>query len=259
MKKIFFMFIVLLIFIPIISVTIFIPLRDSRGEDRLTDTQKTEITTLPSPITIIIDAGHGGEDGGAVGKNGVLEKDINLSIAFMVEDILKDNGYLTIMTRSDDRLLYDKNTDYEGRKKQLDLAARVEIAEKTDDAIFVSIHMNSFSQTRYKGLQVYYSKNSPESKTLAEEIQQNARLLLDTSNNRVAKVAGSNIFLLDRITRPAVLIECGFLSNTEECAKLSTEEYQREVSEVICLSIISYLEGISQNDQENTDISHIAP
>ena len=119
--------------------------------------------------------------------------------------------------------------------------------------------MNSFSQTRYKGLQVYYSKNSPESKTLAEEIQQNARLLLDTSNNRVAKVAGSNIFLLDRITRPAVLIECGFLSNAEECAKLSTEEYQREVSEVICLSIISYLEGISQNDQENTDISHIAP
>ncbi len=105
--------------------------------------------------TIIIDAGHGGEDGGTVGINGSLEKDINLNIAFCLYDIFRLGGYDVVMTRKDDTLLYDRNVDYKGRKKALDLAARVSIANKYEDCIFISIHMNSFPEQKYSGLQVY--------------------------------------------------------------------------------------------------------
>ena len=170
--------------------------------------------------------------------------------------MLKEKGYKTLMTRTEDILLYDRDQDFQGRKKQLDLEARINIAEKTENAIFVSIHMNSFSQEKYKGLQVYYSTNSENSKALADEIQLNARLLLDTSNNRVTKPSSKNILLLEKITRPAVLVECGFLSNTSECQKLSTPEYQKEVANSICISIINYLNSdIQQKNENNTSSS----
>ena len=190
---------------------------------------------------VVIDAGHGGEDGGTIGKNGILEKEINLSIAFMVEDILKEKGYLTLMTRRDDRLLYDKNSDYKGKKKQLDLAARAEIAKKTADALFVSIHMNSFSQSRYKGLQVYYSKNDPSSEILAGLIQSSVRENVQPDNTRQTKKATSSIYVLDRITCPAVLTECGFLSNDGEAQKLSEQSYQKQLACAITAGIVKFL------------------
>ncbi|MBO5883916.1 MAG: N-acetylmuramoyl-L-alanine amidase [Clostridia bacterium] len=214
----------------------------------------TENKTYLSDVTVIIDAGHGGEDGGAVGKNGVLEKDINLSLSLMLESMLREKGYKTLMTRTEDILLYDRNVNYQGHKKQLDLEARLNIAEKTENAIFVSIHMNSFSQEKYKGLQVYYSTNSTSSKFLADEIQLNGKLLLDTSNNRVTKPSDKNILLLDKITHPAVLVECGFLSNASECEKLSSSSYQKEVANSICISIINYLgSDTSQKNENNAD------
>ena len=204
-------------------------------------------TPYLSDITIIIDAGHGGEDGGAVGANGIFEKNINLSVASMLETRLRNDGYKTLMTRTEDILLYDRNTDFEGHKKHLDLEARIKIAEETENALFISIHMNSFSQKKYKGLQVYYSPNSSHSKLLAEEIQLNARLLLDASNNRVTKESDGNILLLKRITHPAVLVECGFLSNTSECQRLSDPLYQAEIARTICISIENYI-----NNENNT-------
>lgn len=190
---------------------------------------------------VIIDAGHGGEDGGAIGKNGVYEKDVNLIIANDLSDMLKAAGVDVIMTRSEDILLYDRSADFKGRKKMLDLAARLKIANETENAIFVSIHMNSFPIEKYDGLQVYYSKNTDQSRLLAESIQNSVKNLLQSENDRSIKEAGSNIYLLDRCQSTSVLVECGFLSNTAECELLSTEEYQKELSLAIFNGIYSYV------------------
>ena len=193
-------------------------------------------------ITVILDAGHGGEDGGAVGNGNIYEKDLNLAITLKIGEKLKSNGINVVYTRTEDILLYDRNVDYKNRKKALDLAARVQIADKTQNCIFVSIHMNSFPKTQYKGLQVYYSKNHPLSKTLASAIQTAVKNELQPDNNRKITEATSRIFLLDRIEKPAILIECGFLSNYEECRLLSTETYQNQLSEIISMEIEKYVE-----------------
>ena len=194
--------------------------------------------------TIIIDAGHGGEDGGAVGKNGALEKELNLSISEKLHDLLSTAGYKVVMTRDTDILLYDKNVDYKGRKKELDLAKRVEIANSYENAVFISIHMNSFPDSKYSGLQVYYSKNHQDSSELATNIQAMVHDDLQKSNNRQIKPAGRNIFVLDRITIPAVLIECGFISNPDECQALSEEEYQKKLSLTIFSAVVKYIDKI---------------
>lgn len=208
---------------------------------------KTAAADVPptQTFTVVLDPGHGGEDGGAVGKNGVLEKELNLSIVQKMEQKLKDMGISVICTRTEDILLYDRNEDYKGRKKMLDLAARLKIANDTQNAIFVSIHMNSFPQTQYSGLQVYYSKNDFRSTDLANQIQNAVREQLQPTNSRKTKQASSNIYLLDRITAPAVLIECGFLSNAEECAKLSTEEYRDELASVLAKALADYVASLS--------------
>ena len=121
------------------------------------------VTWNESPITVIIDAGHGGEDGGTSGENGVLEKELNLDLAKRVNELFKAAGINTVMTRDEDRLLYDPLSDYKGRKKILDMQERLRIASKHDNAIFISIHMNSFPEKKYSGLQVYYSNNNTDS------------------------------------------------------------------------------------------------
>ncbi len=191
--------------------------------------------------TVVIDAGHGGEDGGAIGASGVYEKELNLYIAQNLASMLRTNGINVVMTRERDELLYDKNSDYRGRKKQLDLAARVKIAQEEENCIFVSIHMNSFPQEKYRGLQVYYSSNNSASKELAESIQSSVCKYLQAENTRTVKKASSNIFLLDRITKPAVLIECGFISNTEECALISTEKYRQKLTLAIFCAITEHI------------------
>ena len=188
---------------------------------------------------IVIDAGHGGEDGGAISANGIKEKDLNLDIALTVGDILKSSGYNIIMTRSEDKMLY---TEYEkGTLKMQDLRKRLEIANTNENVIFLSIHMNKFSQSKYSGAQVFYSRNKDDSKVLADTIQKNIKSNLQIDNNRETKSAGSNIYLLNNIKQTAVLVECGFLSNEEECALLCTDKYQKELSLVISSSVIEFL------------------
>ena len=196
-------------------------------------------------ITVILDPGHGGEDGGAVGAGDVYEKDLNLAIAKEVESYLKMNGISVICTRNEDILLYDRNVDYKGRKKMLDLAARLKISRETENSVFVSIHMNAFPQTQYSGLQVYYSPNDDTSADLAALIQNNTKSLLQPTNTRKIKPASSNIYLLDRITTPAVLVECGFLSNAEECALLSDAEYRQKLSLILANAIAQFVENAS--------------
>ena len=233
----------ILLFLGILFLLVFLGQKLSPQLSSDTEVQ-AEVPSLP---VIVIDAGHGGEDGGAIGTNGVYEKNVNLSIALFLADWLRADGYETVLTRSEDILLYDKNSDYRGQKKVQDLAARRKIAEKYENAIFISIHMNAFPEAKYSGLQVYYSKNDPSSQALATEIQARTRELLLPNNERKIKAAGENIYLLDRLACPAVLVECGFLSNPEECERLSSEEYQKKLAFSLYLSLVNYL----QNDTKN--------
>lgn len=218
------------------------------GTHMTDDTRAAEkIAPVSSLPVIVIDAGHGGEDGGAVGQSGVLEKDINLKIACLLNDMLRSAGYETVMTRTDDRMLYDRNVDYHGRKKRLDLEARLAIAEAQENAVFVSIHMNAFPESKYAGLQVYYSENHESSATLAEQIRLDVKTLLLPQNERQIKPSNGTSYLLDHLTHPSVLIECGFLSNPEECKKLASELYQRQMATVLFQSITDFCKNFAKN------------
>lgn len=196
----------------------------------------------PAARTVVIDAGHGGEDGGAVSADGLCEKEINLKIASLLCDLLKKEGVNVVMTRTEDTLLYDKTVDYHGRKKALDLEARRQIVESVGSCILVSIHLNSFPLTQYKGLQVWYSQNDPESARLAETIRTTVRETLQPENTRACKPATSSIYLLHRTHVPAVLVECGFLSNPQEAAALATDDYQQRLAQTLARAILQYSE-----------------
>ena len=187
--------------------------------------------------TIIIDAGHGGLDGGAVADDGTLEKGLNLSLARELSSILKTMGADVIMTRDDDVMLSNPDSAH---KKLDDLNARAKIAADAGECIFVSIHMNKFPVPKYSGLQVYYSPNNESSKEVADAIQNAARTYLCPENARKTKKAGDEIYLLKSLSCPAVLVECGFLSNPEELEKLKNESYRDSVALVIAAAVAEY-------------------
>lgn len=203
------------------------------------------LAPLNERFVFVLDAGHGGEDGGAVSAEGSYEKDLNLSVTLLLRDIMEANGMRVLLTRDTDTLLYDRNVNFEGRKKALDLAARRAIAEKTENCVFVSIHMNAFPQTQYSGLQVWYSKNEPASLTLAQSVQSLTQELLQPHNNRRIKPATSSIYLLHHLSVPAILVECGFLSNPDEARLLSREEYQKKLAFLLFLALSDGIEKIS--------------
>ena len=214
---------------------------------RFQENTKPTLTEPQPPFsTVILDAGHGGEDGGAVSPQGYFEKDINLAICEQMRTMLLSNGVNTVMTRTEDVLLYDKNVDYQGRKKALDLLARRRIGEETPDSLFVSIHMNAYPLSQYTGLQVWYSPNDPSSVELARQIQTTVSSHLQPQNDRQVKAAGSNIYLLHHLRSPALLVECGFLSNPEEAERLHDPEYQRQLAFLISLSL---LQGENQGEK----------
>ncbi len=205
--------------------------------------EKTKDAIANRAYTVILDAGHGGEDGGASSADGILEKNLNLTIAKEIGAYLESCGISVVYTRTEDILLYDRNVDYKGRKKILDLAARLKIARETENSVFVSIHMNSFPQKQYSGLQVYYSAHHPLSQALALSVQNSVQATLDPNNQRKIKKADSAIYLLDRNEKPAILIECGFLSNDEEARRLATEDYQKQLSLIIAQSIMETMKN----------------
>ncbi len=195
------------------------------------------------PVTVVLDAGHGGFDGGAVSVTGSLEKDLNLKLAFQLRDLLEAAGIRVIMTRTEDRMLTvsSEGDDREVSRKMDDLQGRLNILSEYPDAIFVSLHMNKFPQASPSGVQVYYSPNHPLSMELALSIQEAVRDHLQPENNRAVKKAGSSIFLLHRAKNPAVLIECGFLSNPEEAKKLDDPQYRQSLACVLCAAILTRL------------------
>ena len=193
------------------------------------------------PQTVIIDAGHGGEDCGAIGVSGVYEKDLNLSIVTELGRQLSELGYEVLYTRQEDRLLYNEDENIKGLKKIYDLKNRVKYAEAQTNAIFISIHMNSFSDERYSGLQVFYSANHEDSLRLANSVQTQVKQSLQKENKRAIK-EGRGLYLMENLHCPAILIECGFLSNSYECEKLCEKEYQKQLCFSILCGIISVIE-----------------
>lgn len=198
--------------------------------------------TVDESRLIILDAGHGGEDCGAVGTTGVLEKDLNMQLAEEIGTLLTEKGYTVIYTRTEDKLLYTPEEDIKGIRKISDLKNRCALANQYPSALFVSIHMNSYSSPKYSGLQVYYTDGNDASICLATRIQTSVRELLQTENNRTTK-SGKGIYILENTEPVSVLIECGFLTNPEECKKLSEKEYQKQLSSAIVCGIIEYKEG----------------
>lgn len=185
--------------------------------------------------TVVIDAGHGGFDGGAISLFGHLEKDINLSIALKLEGILKLLGFKTVMTRKTDSAL--------AHTKKEDMYARLEIVNKAYDSVFISIHQNHFSQSKYFGAQMFYgSKNETESKNLASILKEKFKENINSQNKREIKKAPSDLFLFKKAEIPSVLVECGFLSNENEAKRLSESEYQTKIAFTIAQGICQYFD-----------------
>lgn len=195
---------------------------------------------------IIIDAGHGGFDGGAVAHDGTLEKDLNLEVALELERVAKALGLKTVMVRTTDKST-DSDGEQSGSKKVKDIKNRLALMKKYENSIFISIHMNKYSTSQPNGTQVFYSPFDG-SKELAERIQKSVAEHLQPNNKRVIKPATREIYLLYNATRPAVIVECGFLSNPGDLQNLCSKNYRNELAfAILC--------GIMVNGNRNSDVS----
>lgn len=191
---------------------------------------------------IILDAGHGGFDGGAVASDGTVEKDINLKITLSVADFLRQSGFEVILTRTNDVSTDDVETDKIATRKKSDLKNRLNLMKDYKDAVFVSVHLNKFTTSAASGSQVFYSKNK-QSQKLGDCIQKSIVTYLQPENVRVNKQATSSMYLLYHATVPSVLVECGFLSNKVELEKLKTNDYQNKMAFCIYCGILEYFKG----------------
>jgi len=187
---------------------------------------------------VILDPGHGGADPGAISVIGTEEKQINLALAKSLGAFLEAAGIRVIYTRENDEMLTSSKTD---SRKMGDLMGRVDLAAAYPDATFVSIHMNTLPIEKYNGLQVFYSENHDANKVLALRIQNDVRDLLQPENKREVKDHKGSIYVLDRIQTPAVLVECGFLSNHDEATLLADEAYRNKLAYVLSRSLVSFL------------------
>ena len=195
---------------------------------------------INNTVNVIIDAGHGGFDGGAVANDGTVEKDINLSIALKLGEMLSAFGYDVVYTRTSDISTDNLSSESISSRKKSDLNNRLELMSKFSDAIFVSIHLNKFTSPSANGAQVFYSPNNELSKLLGENIQASFISLIQPENTRVCKKAGSDIYLLNKAEVPAVIVECGFISNKKELELLKNEEYQFKAPFAVFSGILKY-------------------
>jgi N-acetylmuramoyl-L-alanine amidase len=196
--------------------------------------------------TIVVDAGHGGEDPGAISEySGIKEKDISADIAGKLATVLENDGYEVIMTRSEDVLVYETGTKGIIQKRKQDLLRRKKIMDESGADIVVSIHLNKFPETRYKGTQAFYPPKSPESVKLAECIQKSIKNNLDKYYKRDALVWEEPIIILNKVITPTVIVECGFLSNRDEEAKLAKDSYRQQIAGAIKKGVDDYYKTIS--------------
>ena len=202
-------------------------------------TVMSESTPLEGRRCIVIDPGHGGVDGGATSCTGVLESKLNLEIAMRLNTLLQLLGYDTSMIRTTDESVYTQGETI-AAKKVSDLKQRVKLVNETDNALLISIHQNQFTDSQYSGAQVFYT-NSANSERLAKNLQATLITSLNPGSNRQAKKA-SGIYLMEHIECTGILVECGFLSNPEEEAKLRDSEYQKKLCSIIAVTVGNHLD-----------------
>ena len=186
--------------------------------------------------TVVLDAGHGAPDGGAVGANGTEEKDINLAITLKLREILESRGVRVIMTRSDDNSICDSDATTLHEMKVSDMHKRLRIINSSGADLFLSIHMNSFPDPTLSGLHIFFSRNHPEAETVAIAIQENISALTGAKTHAV-KTASETLYLMKNPAPPAVLAECGFISNPDEEKLLLDDKYQSKIAFAIANAV----------------------
>lgn len=192
---------------------------------------------------LILDAGHGGQDGGAVAADGTNEKELNLSLTLTLDALLRSLGFQTLLTRTEDSLHETPGAATMRERKVGDLRYRLQLTQEHPDSILLSIHQNQFSDPKYDGAQVFYSGNHPQSKELAQCLQDAIVHALQLDNTRQIKQSGEEIFLLSQAQVPAVMVECGFLSNPAELQKLKDEDYQKQLAAAIVNGLLDYFKN----------------
>ncbi len=203
------------------------------------DSAHIKQTFSAEPFTVILDAGHGSPDGGAVGVSGTEEKDVNLAITEKLREVLENKGFKVIMTREGDSGLQDESADTIRKMKISDMKKRREIIEKSDADLFLSIHMNSFGDPKVSGLHIFYDKSHPDAEELADAIQKKIGEVTGAETHAV-KTADASLFLMKNPPVPAILAECGFLSNPDEEAKLNDEQYRSKIAWAIAEAVENY-------------------
>lgn len=231
MKKFFKPIYILILFVLIVFVFLLLFLKNNKN---------TAVQSGKIENTIILDAGHGGFDGGAVASDGTVEKDINLNVTKHLYSLLGLNDFNVIMTRTTDTGTEDDSSLPIQSRKISDIHNRLKLINSYDNSIFVSIHLNKFTTSTANGAQVFYSKNHPNSKFLGDKIQKSIVSLIQNNNNRVIKQGTKSTYLLHNAKIPAVIVECGFISNKQELERLKKPEYQKQMAYSVYCGILNY-------------------
>jgi len=195
----------------------------------------------PAPLgqaVLIVDAGHGGEDGGAVSASGSIESHINLQIALQTRDLLAWFGVSPIMTREEDVSLHDHSAQTLREKKVSDLKNRTTMVENTKNAILISIHQNSFTDPRYRGTQIFFAQMGHSAAFAGVMRESFDGWTSQITNLRENKPVPAGVYLMNHISKPAILIECGFLSNPEEERMLLSSRYQKRLAAAITMGCL---------------------
>ncbi len=208
------------------------------------DTMQWQGNHRTDGITIVIDAGHGGFDPGKVGINHVIEKDINLSIAYKLKKYLELEDIRVVMTRKDENGLYKKS---DGDKKRTDMKNRIKIINSNEAAFAISIHQNSFTQEESHGAQVFYYEGSEQGQKLAETLQETIKKSIMDGNHRLAR-PNRSYYLLKYSNCPLVIVECGFLTNRKEAALLQEDSYQDKIAWAIHLGVLEYIKAYEKEN-----------
>ena len=204
-----------------------------------------------SPMTVVLDAGHGGEDGGAIAADGTREKDINLAIADRTALFFDWFGIPYIATRTEDALIGDNTLPTVRERKVSDIRRRMELVSQTPGGVLLSIHQNYFLSGRYSGTQVFYAPEAPGSDALAERIQRDIVAALQPDNTRQIKPTEGTVFLLDKAEKTSVMVECGFLSNEQELARLKSPSYETQLAYFIARGLCDYFNECGDTAQQH--------
>lgn len=235
LKPLLFIFIAIVIFIGICFFCYFYFFKDSNSNFEIIKTNALPITNK----TIVIDAGHGLPDEGAVGFNGTTEQAINLNISLKLQQLIEQSGAKVILTRSDENGIYSVDSKSIRNKKVSDTKNRVEIGNTNNADLFISIHLNKFPESVYRGWQTFFKKSNENGKKLANFIQTNLSKNIEFKNERVP-LPIEGVYIIDKVSIPTVIVECGFLSNPQEAEMLKGESYQNKLAWGIFLGIQDY-------------------